>query len=49
MTKKEFDKLCKIQEPLYVADEWDARGRHWSVWKFRGVKGEYKQLEVKEG
>ncbi len=48
LTLKQFNQLCKKHEPVYCADEFSKEGKHWSVWRFQGVSGEYKQLEKED-
>jgi hypothetical protein len=44
LTRKQFNELCKIHEPIYIADEYKGK-KHWSVFGFEGIKGEYHQSD----
>ena len=44
MTNKEFNELKKQYEPIYIADEYKDN-KHWVVWAFKEVEGEYSELQ----
>ena len=45
-TTRKFKMLCRIYQPIYIADEYKGDNR-WTVWSFANIKGEYHKKEAK--